>query len=155
MKSAPKNPSRKPAPAKSPAPKRSAPKPAPRKSARPARSAKKKPRTWTRWLLHGISLALAVYGVIRVLGYYYNEQQHARLDPIARHPATAAARVVESSGRKSRRVHYVFVYKGIVYDTWQSDYNAAFQPRHCYEVRLDSTNPMRSFLVEGKELPGE
>ena len=121
---------------------------APRK---PARKAKKKPRAWKRWLLPAISLVLVVYAVIRVIGYYYGEQQRALYGPISKHPAQSRARVLESTGRKSKRVHYEFIYKGTIYQNWQSDYNEAFRVSRCYEVRLDSTNPMRSYLVEGSE----
>ncbi|RYY38795.1 MAG: hypothetical protein EOO08_13355 [Chitinophagaceae bacterium] len=115
---------------------------------KPARKIKKKPRNWKRWILPAVSLALAVYGVVWVIGYYHGQQEHARLDPIAKHRDHARARALEIS-RKGRRVHYEYLYKGIVYEAWQSDYEEHFSVGDCYEVTLDSTNPVRSYLVEG------
>ncbi|RYY93939.1 MAG: hypothetical protein EOO11_18860 [Chitinophagaceae bacterium] len=115
------------------------------------RKQKKKPLNWKRLLLPGISLLIVVCAVIRVLGYYSDEQRRSLHGPIDKHPAAARARVLASSGSKSKRVQYEFVYKGTAYQNWQSDYNEAFRVSRCYSVRLDSTNPMRSYLVEGTE----
>ncbi|RYY65203.1 MAG: hypothetical protein EOO12_07610 [Chitinophagaceae bacterium] len=142
-----KNPPRKTTPAKTTARAPRAIKSAPRKPARK----KKKPLNWKRLLLPGISLLIVVFAVIRVLGYYSDEQRRALHGPIDKHPAAARARVLASSGRKSKRVQYEFVYKGTAYQNWQNDYNEAFRVSRCYSVRLDSTNPMRSYLVEGTE----
>ncbi|GAB4094350.1 hypothetical protein [Flaviaesturariibacter terrae] len=92
-----------------------------------------------------------MYAVVRILAYYSNEQERALHGPIEAHPATARAKVLESTGSRRKRVHYEFLYKGIVYEKWQSDYDGIFRVHRCYEVRLDSTNPMRSFLVDGSE----
>jgi hypothetical protein len=104
------------------------------------------------WILPVLGLVAVVWGAVWIIGKATNEQRDALHGAINRRRATTRAKVVERVRRhKGPSVHYLFLFKGVVYENWQSDYNDNFRLRGCYGVAFDSSNPVRSFLLEGTD----
>ncbi|RYY96158.1 MAG: hypothetical protein EOO11_14185 [Chitinophagaceae bacterium] len=124
-----------------------------RKPARGGARGKGKARFPLRyWILPVLGLIGVIYGASWLIGRATGEQQEALHGAIAKRRATARAKVIERARRrKGMSVHYHFTYKGILYESWQGDYNEDFRLRQCYAVAFDSSNPVRSFLLAGTE----
>jgi hypothetical protein len=126
---------------------------APAPKAPPRRGRKRAARFSLRhWILPALGLAAVTWGAVWFIGTVTGEQQQALHGAISKRRATARAKVIERARRrKGMSVHYHFEYKGILYENWQSDYDDVFRLRACYAVAFDSSNPVRSFLLEGTE----